>query len=37
MGEMSLLAEPDVFRFVLESLQAGVYLVDLSRRIVLLE
>jgi diguanylate cyclase (GGDEF)-like protein/PAS domain S-box-containing protein len=31
---MSLLEEPDVFRFVLESLQAGVYLVDLSRRIV---
>lgn len=31
---MSLLGEPDVFRFVLESLQAGVYLVDLSRRIV---
>jgi diguanylate cyclase (GGDEF)-like protein/PAS domain S-box-containing protein len=31
---MSLLGAPDVFRFVLESLQAGVYLVDLSRRIV---
>jgi diguanylate cyclase (GGDEF)-like protein/PAS domain S-box-containing protein len=31
---MSLLGEPDVFRTVLESLQAGVYLVDLSRRIV---
>lgn len=31
---MSLLGEPDVFRSVLESLQAGVYLVDLSRRIL---
>jgi|SRR5215813_4421901 len=31
---MSLLGEPDVFRFALESLHAGVYLVDLSRRIV---
>jgi diguanylate cyclase (GGDEF)-like protein/PAS domain S-box-containing protein len=31
---MSLLEKPEVFRFVLESLQAGVYLVDRSRRVL---
>jgi len=31
---MSLLEQPEICRFVLESLQAGVYLVDKSRRIL---